>query len=43
MVAANLNKMVEKNEDLLECERREFVWKCVGMKMERKGSVGLNI
>ena len=24
MVAANLNKMVEKNGDLLECERREF-------------------
>lgn len=30
MVAANLNKMVEKNGDLLECERREIFWKCVG-------------
>jgi hypothetical protein len=35
MVASNLNKMVKKNEDLLECERRELFWKCVGMKMER--------
>ena len=38
MVAANLNKMVEKNGDLMECERRDLFWKCVGdEKMERVG------
>ena len=28
MVAANLNKMVEKNGDLLECERERYFEMC---------------
>ena len=37
MVAANLNKMVEKNADLLECERGEIY---VGNVLEMKKMSG---
>ena len=38
MGAANLDKMVEKNRDLLECVGGGKYWKCVGEE-KRKGEL----